>query len=195
MKAFRFGFVAIVLLVAGAFGASKPACADTIGGPGTGTDPTDIVSINDLLGASPTVTLNGDKVGSISNVSTNGELLSFTYTLPNGLIFVPTATWFRRMIDPGGSTVSDIFLISTAGGTRNASVEFASDPATLMIPGGAINLGNVTETGALQDMFDISGAGMFLTFQAGSSEVPEPTSLILLLTGLVGVSSHRFRRT
>lgn len=164
-----------------------------ISGPTLPTDPHDIVSIDDLLESPATVTLGGDKVGSISNVVTAGEVLTFNYTLPSGLIFTPTATFFKRLIDPPNDvnhgSLSDLFLVSLTSNSPTARIQWASDPGTLSIPAGAIDLGDALETGDFQNMVTFSGSGMTLDFNARSDveATPEPKAAGILLALLLGI--------
>src|SRR5260370_34302273 len=73
----------------------------------------DVIQINDLT-ESPSVTLINNipsQPGSISNLSVVGETVTFTYTLPAGLVFGGNFTSFRHMLD--GPGVDD-----PAGGVR-----------------------------------------------------------------------------
>src|SRR5260370_33236059 len=77
----------------------------------------DVIQINDLT-ESPSVTLINNipsQPGSISNLSVVGETVTFTYTLPAGLVFGGNFNSFRQLLDgPGGDDpvggVSDSFL-------------------------------------------------------------------------------------
>jgi hypothetical protein len=148
----------------------------------------DIVQINDLTEA-PTVTLINDipsQAGSISNVVVDGETVTFTYTLPPGLVFGGNFNSYRQLLDPPGGDdpaggVSDIFLATWAQGGTTAAVRFSSDPDEISIDG-ATQLPDITENGAFQSVVTIGALN--LDFQV-ASDVPEPSSLL----GCAGILS------
>src|SRR5260370_33022203 len=64
----------------------------------------DIIQINDLT-EGPSVTLINNipsQPGSISNVEGVGETVTFTYSLPAGLVFGGNVKFFRQMVDGQG---------------------------------------------------------------------------------------------
>jgi len=77
-------------------------------------------------------------------------------------------------------------------------VQFASDPATITLPAGAINVLNVVENGTFQfaGNFDL-GENTIYQFQVRSdvADVPAPATLLLLGSGLAAVCSATWRRS
>jgi hypothetical protein len=155
----------------------------------------DIVRINDLTEA-PSVTLINNiptQAGSISNLVVAGETVTFTYTLPAGVVFGGNFNAFRQMLDGLGGedpvgTVSDVFRAVWAQGASTAAVSFSSDPDTISVVG-ATQLPSITENGAFQSVVTIGALN--LDFQV-ASDVPEPSAGVLGCLGIVFLVSIGF---
>jgi len=88
-------------------------------------------------------------------------------------------------------------LVAHAAGSPFIDVQFASDPATITLPPGAINLFNLVETGAFQSVGTfVSPDGNSYAFQVRSdrADVPVPATLFLLGSGLVALGGATVRR-
>lgn len=81
-------------------------------------------------------------------------------------------------------------------GIRNAvssvDVPFASDPATITLPAGAVNLLSLVEDGTSEP------AGGFLVYdfrvRSDRADVPAPATLLLLGSGLAALGGGTWRR-
>jgi len=150
-----------------------------------------IVNIDDLTDA-PSITLSGGVPPGLTPTilpDTAGEFLHFT--LPT--FSVPQASFYTDLFeDVVGGTLSDRLLVTHAVGTSIVDVKFASDPATVTLPPGAINMFNLVETGA----FQFAGELGEYRFQVRSdrADVPAPAALVLLGSGLVVLSRAMWRR-
>jgi hypothetical protein len=157
----------------------------------------DIIQINDLT-EGPSVTLINNipaQPGSISNVEVVGETVTFTYTLPAGLVFGGNFNFFRQMLDgPGGEDptggVSDIFRAVWLQGASTAAISFSSDPDTIPVDG-AGQLPSITENGAFQSVVTVGVLN--LDFQV-ASDVPEPSSLLGCAGALSAIAVGIYRR-
>ena len=149
-----------------------------------------IVRTNTTTGASQT-----------ANVAGGNEDLQFTITSFAGT--APTADFVRviRMLEPGQSSdVSDVVRFTIASGSTSLVVAFVSDDSSHFAEFVALTPDvsrNEPEIGFLDLTSDVQGfGGPFLnirSFQA-ASEVPEPGTLFLLGSGLVGVGTLWRRR-
>jgi hypothetical protein len=159
----------------------------------------DIVQINDLT-EGPSVTLIHNipsQSGTISNVAVDGEIVTFTYTLPPNLVFGGNFNSFRQMIEGPGSDdpaggVSDIFRAVWAAGGSTAAVSFSSDPNVIPLDD-ATQLPSIIETGAFQSVVTVGAVN--LDFQVASDAVPEPSSLLACaVLSAITVAVYRRRR-
>ena len=150
-----------------------------------------IVNIDDLTDT-PSVTLSGGVPPGLTPTilpDTAGEFLHFT--LPT--FSVPLASFYTDLFeDVVGGTLSDRLLVTHAAGTPIVDVKFASDPATVTLPPGAINLFSLVETGA----FQFAGELGEYRFQVRSdrADVPAPAALLLLGSGLIALGGATWRR-
>ncbi len=154
------------------------------------------VNIDDLTDT-PSVTLQFAPPGLAPTIlpDTAGEFLHFTLPVSPG---APATTSYSDLFeDVVGGTLSDRLLFSHVAGSPSLDVQFASDPATITLPPGAINLFNLVETGAFQFV------GAFVSFQGNSysfqvrsdrADVPAPAALLLLGSGLVVLGGVMWRR-
>ena len=149
----------------------------------------DIVRINDLTETlSVTLVPNSAAVGSISNLAITGETMTFTYTLPAGLVFGGNFNSFRNLLEgpgedmPAGS-VSDVFLAVWSAGAASAAVSFSSDPAMISV-GNATPLPSMNESGGFQSVVTVGAVN--LDFQV-ASDVPEPYTVLECVGGLTAI--------
>ena len=150
------------------------------------------VNIDDLTDT-PSVTLSGAVPPGLTPTilpDTAGEFLHFT--LPTFTGRPPTTLYTDFFEDVVGGALSDRLLVTHAVGSPIFDVKFASDPATVILPPGAINLLNLVETGALQFAGDFGE----YRFQVRSdrADVPAPAPLLLLGSGLVVLGGVMWRR-
>ena len=149
-----------------------------------------LVNIDDLTDT-PGVTLSQGPPGLTPTIlpDTAGEFLHFTLPTSAGL---PATTFYTDFFeDVVGGTLSDRLLVTHAAGSPIDDVKFASDPATVTLPPGAINMFNLVETGA----FQLAGEFGEYRFQVRSdrADVPAPAALLLLGSGLVVLSGAMWR--
>jgi len=154
------------------------------------------VNIDDLTDT-PIVTLEHAPSGIVPTFlpDTAGEFLHFTLpVLPGAPVSTSYSDLFEDVI---GGTLSDRLLFSHAAGSPSLDVRFASDPATITLPPGAINLFTLVESGAFQFVGAfVSPDGNSYSFQVRSdrADVPAPATLLLLGSGLIVLSGATLRR-
>ena len=150
-----------------------------------------LVNIDDLTEATPSVSLVGAPPGRVPTIlgDTAGEFLHFTLPVSPG---APPTTFYSDLFeDVVGGTLSDRLLVSHAAGSAIVDVQFASDPATITLPGGATNRFNLVETGAFQsvgsfDQYDFR-------VESARADVPAPATIFLFGSGLVALGAARLR--
>lgn len=167
----------------------------------SGVASADILQINDLTDGLSVNLINNipGQQGSISNVVVLGETVTFTYTLPAGLVFGANFNSFRNMLEgplgdddqPPGA-VSDVFRAVWSQGGTTAAVSFSSDPDSISLDG-ATQLASITENGAFQSVVTVGAVN--LDFQV-ASDVPEPSTLLECAGALFAFAAglHRWRR-
>jgi PEP-CTERM motif len=121
---------------------------------------------------------------------TAGEFLHFT--LPASPSSLGTIFYSDLFEDVVGGTLSDRLLVIYAANSSTVDVRFASDPATIILPPGASNFVNRIEDGTFQFL------GVFQIYdflvRSDRSDVPAPTTLLLLGSGFAALSGATWRR-
>ena len=157
-------------------------------GPATGAS----ISIIDLLDANPTVTTSTDLIGVTTNITFEQAVI--TGLLPAGVTLQPgtrSVILTEPASDPFGPRQSDFVTLIIGATAPTFSLTFESDGAATFdrdvaaLPAGTPT---VLEDGTAQNLSTALNSGSFtITVQSdvGTSEVPEPGSALLLLTGLV----------
>ena len=120
---------------------------------------------------------------------TGGEFLHFT--LPVSPVQLNIIRYVDLFEDFVGGTLSDRILVTQLLNSNIADVKFASDPATIALPAGAVNLFNVVENGDFQFVGPIDVYDFFVRSDLPSAErgdVPMPATMLLLTAGLAGLA-------
>jgi len=155
-----------------------------------------LVKIDDLTEGPPSIAIFGGGILPTILSDSAGEFLHFT--LPSFLTGpLNTAVYTDIFEDKVGGVLSDRLLLTYSANSSFVDVQFASDPATITLPAGAVNFLNVVENGNFQFAanFDI-GETTIYPFQVRSdvADVPAPATLLLLGSGLAAVCSATWRR-
>jgi len=159
-----------------------------------GAGPT-VVRIDDLTEGPPTVTIVPQSNVVPTIISIGPEFVHFTLPLP--LSGSESTTTYVNLFEGIGGPVSDRLLFTYHANDLFVDVQFASDPATIALPPGAINQFNNVENG------NFVGAGTFAigenlvySFQVRSdvADVPGPATLLLLGSGLAALAGATWRR-
>src|SRR5215467_3682165 len=113
---------------------------------------------------------------------------------------IGTATeYLVNILESAGGPISDQVHVFRLGGAGSQVIDFISDPAPFEIAGPGAVITTVVETGSLQPVLTYTSANgtvnnIFVNSDLGpDSEVPEPVSMLLLGTGLVGAGARRWR--
>jgi len=145
-----------------------------------------LVNIDDLTEGTPSLSLSGPPPLPTPTILASGsEFLHFT--LPVAPSAASTNIYSDFFEDVVGGTLSDRLLITHGLGDSFVDVQFASDPATITLPGGAVNFLNVVEDGTFQP----AGGFFIYDFRVRSdrADVPAPATLLLLGFGLAALAS------
>ena len=150
-----------------------------------------LVRIDDLTDT-PSVTVLGAPPIPTPTIlpDTAGEFLHFTLPVPS--TSQGTKIYSDFFEDVVGGTLSDRLLITSVANSSIVDVQFASDPATITLPEGAVNFLSLVEDGTFQP----AGGFFIYDFQVRSdrSDVPAPATLLLLGSGLAALGGARWRR-
>src|SRR6266436_9662401 len=120
-----------------------------IGWAGVAVTAVTIVKIDDLTEGPPSVALSNAAIVPTILPDSAGEFLHFT--LPSFLTGpLNTAVYTDIFEDKVGGVLSDRLLLTYSANSSFVDVQFASDPATITLPAGAVNFLNVVENGNFQ---------------------------------------------
>ncbi len=126
-----------------------------------------LVNIDDLTEGTPSLSLSGPS------------------PLPT-----PTILVFEDVV---GGTLSYRLLITHDFGIPSVDVQFASDPASITLPGGAVNFSNLVEDGTFQSAGSFFGGGPFglyiFSVKSDRADVPAPATVLLFGAGLAALAS------
>jgi len=154
-----------------------------------------VVRIDDLTEGPPTVTIVPPSNVVPTIISIGPEFVHFTLPLP--LSGSESTTTYVNLFEGIGGPVSDRLLFTYHANDLFVDVQFASDPATIALPPGAINQFNNVENGnfVFAGTFSI-GENLVYSFQVRSdvADVPGPATLLLLGSGLAALAGATWRR-
>ena len=155
-----------------------------------------LVRIDDLTEGPPSIAIFGGGILPTILSDSAGEFLHFT--LPSFLTGpLNTAVYTDIFEDKVGGVLSDRLLLIYSANSSFVDVQFASDPATITLPAGAVNFLNVVENGNFQFAANFAiGETIIYQFQVRSdvADVPGPATLLLLGSGLAALAGATWRR-
>jgi hypothetical protein len=159
----------------------------------------DFIRIDDSKNGNPVITT--DNSAALTIITISPEFVHFTFK--ESVAASVTNTSFRDLLESDGS-VSDRFIITQTQGSPVLDLRFGSDPQLLLIqpPPGATQLTSLSEDGTFQQVFKfVSSEAQATSYLAksdfpetGETVVPEPSSLLMALTGVGLLSIGGVRR-
>jgi hypothetical protein len=177
-------------------------------GMALGTTRAAVIKIDDLTDTI-TVTVDGANI-TVERLPNTQEAIRFTFTSTVVSAFTGSvSTDFISLV--GGGEESDRLFLSFTQGTPNISVLFASDPNLDAVPPAQTRFMRIIEDGTFQDTIyyrrvtaggqtgtfteEKPAAALLIdTYQVRSDVEPEPSSLLLLSIGALGLLGYGWRR-
>ncbi len=151
-----------------------------------------LVNIDDLTEGPLVLSLSGPPpLPTPTIVASGSEFLHFR--LPVAPSAASTKIYSDFFEDVLGGTLSDRLLITHDLESPFVDVQFASDPATITLPAGAVNFSNLVEDGTFQSAGSFFGGGPFglyiFSVKSDRADVPAPATILLFGSGLAALAS------